>query len=111
MMYTVTVTNDGPSLAANVTATDTLPTGVTFVNGTGPNNEALVEDSGVITVIGGVLANGESFSFTINVTVDSGAPPTVVNTTSVTTTTTAPISTSRAETNASGFLRGNVIAT
>ena len=39
--YTVVVTNLGPSDASNVTVTDTLPAGVTFVsvtpsNGAGP---------------------------------------------------------------------------
>lgn len=33
--YTVTVTNAGPSVAANVLVTDTLPAGVTFISATG----------------------------------------------------------------------------
>ncbi len=35
MTYQLTVTNNGPSDAANLSVTDTLPAGVTFVSATG----------------------------------------------------------------------------
>lgn len=85
LVYTVTVTNDGPSPAAAVQAVDTLPAGVTFVSGTGPGGEALSESGGTVTVDGGQLADDDSFSFTINVTVDSGASGELVNEVVVTT--------------------------
>ncbi len=88
LLYTVTVNNDGPSVAQAVTVIDTLPAGLTFVSGIGPNNEALAVNNGVVTVNGGSLASLGSFSFTINATVNAGAGSTVVNTSSVSTTTT-----------------------
>lgn len=87
LIYTVTVNNNGPSLAEAVSVVDTLPSGMTFVSGTGPNNEALAIDNGVITVDGGDLANAGSFSFTIEATVDAGAASILTNTATVTTTT------------------------
>ncbi len=86
LTYTVTVTNDGPSLAEGIQVIDTLPAGVTFVDGIGPNDEALAVVGGIVTVNGGDLVNEGSFSFTINVTVDNVAGSTVINTASVTTT-------------------------
>ncbi len=85
LLYTVTVTNDGPSAATNVQVQDTLPAGVTFVSGTGPNGETLTASNGVVTVNGGTLASPGSFSFTINGTVASGAATTQTNTATVTT--------------------------
>src|SRR5262249_57897159 len=35
IVYTITVTNQGPSLATSMVVTDTLPPGVTFVSATG----------------------------------------------------------------------------
>lgn len=69
LAYTITVTNNGPSPAADVLVVDTLPAGVAFVSGTGPNGEALSAVGGVITVDGGDLANDGSFQITINAVV------------------------------------------
>ena len=87
LTYTITVTNDGPSVAETVTATDTLPAGVTFVSGTGPNNEALAVNNGVVTVNGGDVANGGSFNFTIIATINAGAGTPQTNSVTVSTTT------------------------
>ena len=91
LTYTITVNNSGPSTANAVTVQDTLPTGVTFTSGTGPNNEVLSAASGVVTVNGGDLASGGSFSFSINATVAAGASGVQTNT--------AVVSTSTSETN------------
>ncbi len=80
LTYVITVMNNGPSLATNVVATDTLPAGVTFVSGTGPNGEVLTETGGVVNVSGGDLASAGMFSFTINGTVAAGASGTLTNT-------------------------------
>lgn len=87
LVYTVTVTNQGVSTAVDATATDTLPSGVTFVSGLGPNNEALTVNNGVVTVNGGNLAPNGSFSFTINATINAGVTADQVNNVAVSTTT------------------------
>ncbi|MEO1618291.1 MAG: SdrD B-like domain-containing protein [Planctomycetota bacterium] len=87
LTYTVTVTNSGVSTAVAATASDTLPSGVTFVSGVGPNSEALTATNGVITVNGGDLAPNTSFQFTIIATVNDNASGTLTNNVSVTTTT------------------------
>ncbi|MFG0255398.1 MAG: beta strand repeat-containing protein, partial [Rhodopirellula sp. JB053] len=72
LTYTVTVFNDGPSPAEGVSVVDTLPSGVTFVSGTGPNG-ALTATNGVVTVTplnNAALASGDSFQFTIIATVN-----------------------------------------
>ena len=45
--YTLTVINNGPSDAANVTLVDTLPEGVNFVSSTGEAVECVVADGTV----------------------------------------------------------------
>lgn len=87
LVYTVTVTNSGVSTAVAATAVDTLPDGVTFVSGVGPNNEALSASGQVVTVNGGDLAPGGNYTFTITASVDSDASGTLVNNVSVSTTT------------------------
>ncbi|QEF99953.1 Large cysteine-rich periplasmic protein OmcB precursor [Stieleria maiorica] len=87
LVYTVTVTNDGVSTAFDSVATDTLPSGVTFVSGTDQNNNALSATGGVVTVDAGDLAPGASFSFTINVTIDADASGNLQNVVVVSTTT------------------------
>ncbi len=83
LVYSIMVSNAGPSPATNVEVVDTLPAGVTFVSGTGPNGEALSAVGGVVTVDGGDLANGGSFEITINATVASGASGNQLNTVTV----------------------------
>ncbi|PAY17757.1 hypothetical protein CKO51_20200 [Rhodopirellula sp. SM50] len=87
LVYTVTVTNNGVSTAFDSVATDTLPSGVTFVSGTDQDNNALSATGGVVTVDAGDLAPGASFSFTINATVDSTASGNLQNVVVVSTTT------------------------
>ena len=87
LVYSVTVTNDGPNTAQSVVATDTLPSGVTFVSGTGPNGALSASNSQVI-VNGGDLASGGSFSFTINATINAGTTTRQTNNVSVATATT-----------------------
>ncbi|TWT94347.1 beta strand repeat-containing protein [Neorhodopirellula pilleata] len=87
LTYTVIVNNDGPSPAANVTAVDTLPAGVTFVSGVGPGGAALSATGQTVTVNGGTLASGGSFQFTIVASVNAGTIASQVNTVNVTTST------------------------
>ena len=85
LVYTVTVSNNGPSPATNVQVVDTLPAGVNFVSGTGPNGETLTASGSQVTVNGGDLADQGTFSFTINGTITAGASATLTNTAVVTT--------------------------
>ena len=91
LTYTITVNNsDGPSPAEAVTAVDTLPSGVTFVSGVGPNGEALTAAGQTVTVNGGTLAatgTGSSFQFTIVAEVNTGVTADQVNTVTVSTST------------------------
>lgn|GEM_PF-3867133 len=59
--YTLTATNNGPLSASNVTITQTLPTGITFVSS--PNCTAVGQ---IINCGLGTLSNGTSSSVTVN---------------------------------------------
>ena len=83
LVYTVTVTNDGPSPAVDVVVEDTLPAGVTFVSGTGPNGETLSETGGVVTYDAGTIASGANFTLTINATIDPTATGNLINSATV----------------------------
>lgn len=87
LTYTIIVNNSGPSSAQNVIAVDTLPSGVTFISGSGPNG-ALTATGQTVTVNGGTLAAAGSFQFTVVARVNAGVTASQVNTVNVTTTTT-----------------------
>lgn len=78
VVYTVTVTNNGPSNAANVVVTDALPAGITAAQmswsgngttGTGALNNTITN-----------LANGANIVYTVTVNVSSGFTGNLVNT-------------------------------
>jgi uncharacterized repeat protein (TIGR01451 family) len=58
--YTITVKNNGPSLATNVVVTDSLPNSLMFVSGTG-----FVNNNGKITAGIGSLATGTTQTLTV----------------------------------------------
>ncbi len=64
LTYTVTVTNNGPDAATNVTVSDTLPAGTTFVSA----SAGCVHNAGVVTCNLGDLASGANTVVTIEVT-------------------------------------------
>ena len=79
--YTVTVTNNGPSQANAVQIQDVLPAGVTYVDDT-PTQGTYDDSNGLWYV--GTIANGDSESIVLTVTVDSDrAGQTITNTASV----------------------------
>ncbi len=83
LVYTVVVTNSGPSTATNVDLTDTLPTGITFVSGTTTvGGQSVVGSGGSPTVTStiGTLLSGQSATITINATVDAGTSGLITNT-------------------------------
>ncbi|PCH72169.1 MAG: hypothetical protein COB98_12025, partial [Flavobacteriaceae bacterium] len=66
--YTITVSNAGPSDAANVLVSDNLPSGITEMSWTGPNNTS---GSGALAQTVVVVAGG-SKEFTVTLKVPSG---------------------------------------
>ncbi|MEO9477721.1 MAG: Ig-like domain-containing protein, partial [Cyclobacteriaceae bacterium] len=66
--FTITVTNNGPSAATNVIATDDLPTGYTFVSSNATSG-LYDETTGDWTL--GAMANGAEETLTITVTVNA----------------------------------------
>lgn len=61
MTYTITATNNGPSNAAQVTATDALPAGVTYLS----SSPACIANGGTVTCDLGPVSAGESAVVTI----------------------------------------------
>ena len=73
--YTVTVTDLGPATSTGVVATDTLPTGVTFVSATSSVG-SYATSTGVWTI--GDLATSSIATLTIAATVDAGTAGTSI---------------------------------
>ncbi|MBW4679707.1 MAG: DUF11 domain-containing protein [Microcoleus vaginatus WJT46-NPBG5] len=69
--YTVTLTNTGPSTATNVTITDQIPAGLTFISATATQG-TYDNTTGLWTV--GNLANGAAVTLTISATVNTTNP-------------------------------------
>ncbi len=71
LTYTLQVTNNGPSTAADVVVTDSLDANTTYISDTGGCSEFPV---GTLTCSLGSLASGASTSFDVTVHVDGTAP-------------------------------------
>ena len=87
LVYTILVTNFGPSSASSVVVTDSLPVGVSFVSATGGG----VNNGGVVSWSLGTLANGQVSNVTVTVT--APASGTLTNVASVSSPTVDPNST------------------
>ncbi len=83
LTYTVRITNNGPSDAANVVVTDTLPANVAVASA-----PSCTPATGTVTCVVGSLSAGSSLTYTIVVTVDTSATGTLVNTATITSSTT-----------------------
>lgn len=82
--YTLTVTNIGAgSTTGPIIVTDTLPTGLTFVSGTGPGWTCSAALQIVTCTSPGSLAPGASTTITLTVSVSREALPGVINTVTV----------------------------
>jgi uncharacterized repeat protein (TIGR01451 family) len=95
--YNLTVTNNGPSPALNVSMSDPLPVNTTLVSSSQTGGPAFVcagpsaGSNGTVTCTNSSLASGSSATFTIVAHVASNAPlGTLNNTATVTTTSTDP---------------------
>lgn len=78
IVYTLAITNNGPADATNVVLTDTLPISVTYVsNSTGLGSF----DSGTGEWLVGTLANLQSVTLLITVTVDAGTSGQIITNT------------------------------
>jgi uncharacterized repeat protein (TIGR01451 family) len=77
--FTITLTNNGPSNASGIQATDLLPTGLTLVMDD-PSQGTYTAGTGIWDV--GAVANGGSATLTLTATVDS--PDALTNTAAVT---------------------------
>lgn len=82
--YTITVANNGPDSAANVTLTDNLPASTTFVSNSGASGwtcfDPAVGSTGAITCTIASLPNGDTATFTVVVQVSCNvAHATVIN--------------------------------
>jgi uncharacterized repeat protein (TIGR01451 family) len=78
--YTLTASNNGKDPDANVSASDPLPAGETFVSGD-PGCSATASE---VTCVFGTLAAGATASKSFVVTVPLGAPSSITNTATVT---------------------------
>jgi uncharacterized repeat protein (TIGR01451 family) len=91
--YTVVVTNNGPGSATNVTVTDPLPNGTTFVS-CGPSLGSCmspnVGETGTVTANIGTLGPGASATVTVVANVNAGAGTTISNTATASSSTADP---------------------
>lgn len=86
LTYTITVTNNGPGTAKNVTVTDTLPGSVTLISAI-PSTGSCSGTSTVTCSLGNI-SNGDSVTIAIDVTPNSAG--TIYNSASVSGTTSDP---------------------
>ena len=87
LTYTIAVNNAGPTAAANVTVTDIIPAGTTFVSAT--PTQGSCSGTTTVTCTLGTIANPGSASIALTVTLPS-APGPVGNTATVSTTSPDP---------------------
>ncbi|WKT58384.1 hypothetical protein QVH35_02860 [Candidatus Nitrosotenuis chungbukensis] len=91
LLYTITVTNDGPSDADHIIITDSLPSGVTFNAPTSsPECSFDSQNNNAICHLTNPIPPGESHIVTMNVTVNSSTTGTLTNTATVTSDSTDP---------------------
>jgi len=83
--YTISVQNNGPNIEpGNITVTDTLPTGLTYISATGTGWSCSASGQTVSCIRSGDLGvNASAANITLTVAIDSNAIPSVTNTASV----------------------------
>ncbi|MFT3852678.1 MAG: hypothetical protein QM733_08080 [Ilumatobacteraceae bacterium] len=78
VQYPITVTNNGPSAAADVVVVDTLPAGLSYQSVGAPTGASCTNSGQVVTCTAATLANGASLTFTVTATVPAGSLATSV---------------------------------
>ncbi len=86
LTYTIVVTNNGPSQATNVSLTDTLPAGVTFVSGTSTTGATVTASALASGLDLGTLNSGATATVTILVGIAGATRGIITNSTTVTAT-------------------------
>jgi uncharacterized repeat protein (TIGR01451 family) len=81
LTYTISVSNNGPNQATNVTLTDALPSGVTYAS-VSTTAGTCSQASGTVTCLLGTMSNGGSA--TVTLLASAGSSATITNTASVT---------------------------
>ncbi len=79
IVYTITVTSNGPASATNVKVTDTLPAGVSLVSN--DSNGAFATSTGIWTI--GTMASGTTATLNLTVTVMATSGVEVLNTATI----------------------------
>lgn len=82
VVYTVGLTNEGPSTATGVVLSDVVPTGLTFVSGTLEGNAGVLTGT-TVSFPGITLDDAEVVNATLTFTVDATASGTITNTASI----------------------------
>jgi uncharacterized repeat protein (TIGR01451 family) len=111
--YTVILTNNGPSSAANASLSDAVPTNTKFVSNSGTadwsctNPRTKGTATGTITCVKSSLATGESATFTIVVQVKSGVKEgtIITNTATVSSSTSDPNTSNNSATTTTTVIR------
>lgn len=80
VVYTITVTNNGPGDATGIVITDVIPAGATYVSDDGGSQGGVVFADPLVTWTVGALLSGASATLTITVTADGPVGVTVTNT-------------------------------
>ncbi|MCY2974157.1 MAG: hypothetical protein NTW52_05760 [Planctomycetota bacterium] len=85
LVYTIIVTNSGPSTATNVGVSDVLPSNVTFVSATSSSG-SFTNSNGTVTGTIASLSSGSQATITLTATVNNNTPNATVITNPVTVT-------------------------